>query len=95
MKESAVFLNVARGPIVDTEALIEALKQKKIQAAALDVFETEPLPAESPLWDIDNLYMSPHKAGMGDSWTYFIGQLIIRNIEKYNSGKELENIIRL
>lgn len=95
MKSSAIFLNVARGPIVDTEALIDALRQKKIRAAALDVFETEPLPADSPLWDIDNLYMSPHKAGMGDSWTYFIGQLIMRNIDAYNEGREPENKIRL
>lgn len=95
MKTSAIFLNVARGPIVDTQALVEALQEKKIQAAALDVFETEPLPADSPLWELENLYMSPHKAGMGDSWTYFIGQLIMRNIDHFNKSEQLENIILL
>jgi phosphoglycerate dehydrogenase-like enzyme len=95
MKDSAIFLNVARGPIVDTAALIEALQEKKIQAAALDVFEEEPLPEKNPLWEIENLYISPHKAGMGDSWTHFIGQLIMRNIDACNEKKPLENLISL
>lgn len=95
MKDSAVLINVARGPLVDTEALICALKEKKIKAAAVDVYETEPLPKESPLWEIDNLFMSSHKAGMGDTWKGFIGALIMRNMDNYLQGAELENVIRL
>lgn len=95
MKNSAVLINVARGPLVDTEALINALKEKKIKAAALDVYETEPLPEDSPLWELENLFMSSHKAGMGDTWKGFIGALIMRNMDNYLQGRELENVIRL
>lgn len=95
MKNSAILINIARGPLVDTEALIKALEQKKIRAAALDVFEQEPLPTESPLWEVENLYMSSHKAGMGDSWKGFIGELIMRNIDNYRAGREPENVIKL
>lgn len=95
MKDSAVLINVARGPLVDTEALIDALNNNKIKAAAIDVYEVEPLPADSPLWDIDNLFMSSHKAGMGDTWKGFIGALIMRNIDNYLGNKPLENVIPL
>lgn len=95
MKPSAVLINVARGPLVETEALIKALKQGRIRGAALDVFEQEPLPPTSPLWDVENLYISPHKAGMGDSWKGFIGELIMRNIDNYQSGRTPENVINL
>ena len=95
MKSTAVLINVARGPLVDTEALIEALKEKKIKAAAVDVYETEPLPSDSPLWEIENLFMSSHKAGMGDTWKEFIGDLIMRNMDHYLQDEELENVIRL
>ena len=95
MKESAVLINVARGPLVDTEALIHALRSGMIRAAAVDVYESEPLPPTSPLWEIDNLFMSSHKAGMGDTWKGFIGALIMRNIDNYKEGRTLENIIPL
>lgn len=95
MKPSAVLINVARGGLVDTEALIRALKNREIKAAALDVFEQEPLPADSPLWEIDNLFISSHKAGMGDSWKGFIGDLIMRNIDHFKAQESPENLIRL
>lgn len=95
MKKSAVFINVARGAIVDEDALYRALRDKKIAGAACDVFEIEPLPSDSPLWDLDNIFITSHKAGMGDTWTSFIGELIVRNIGHYRSGEPLENIIDL
>lgn len=95
MKNTAVLINVARGPLVDTDALLEALSQKKISGAALDVFETEPLLEDSPLWNEDNVFLSSHKAGMGDSWKKFIGNLIMRNIDNYLEGRTLENKIPL
>ena len=95
MKDSAVLVNIARGPLVDTKALIQALENGSIRAAALDVFEQEPLPADSPLWNVENLYMSSHKAGMGDSWKMFIGELIMRNIDFHKDGIEPENVIKL
>lgn len=93
MKANTVFINVARGPIVEQKALINALKNGTIKAAAIDVFDTEPLPKESELWDCPNLFISSHKAGMGDSWKRFIGDLILRNIEHYKDEEPLENKI--
>ncbi len=64
MKPGAVLINVARGPIVDTDALIAALKSSRIAGAALDVFDTQPLPATSPLWAMNNVILTPHMAGI-------------------------------
>lgn len=64
MKPAAVLINVARGPIVDTAALITALQSGRIAGAALDVFETQPLPAKSPLWSLQNVILTPHMAGI-------------------------------
>jgi len=63
MKPTAYLINTARGPIVDEEALVQALKEKRIAGAALDVFTQEPLPMDSPLRDLDNVYLYPHLAG--------------------------------
>lgn len=60
VKPGAVFINLGRGPVVDDAALIQALKTRQLRGAALDVFSQEPLPADSPYWDLDNLLISPH-----------------------------------
>ena len=62
MKPSAVFVNVGRGKTVDEGAMVEALREKRIRGAALDVAHTEPLPADSLLWGLDNLVLTPHCA---------------------------------
>ena len=95
MKKNSILINVARGAIVDEEALYRALRGGKIAGAACDVFEHEPLPEESPLWDLDNIFITSHKAGMGDTWTAFIGELITRNIERWRRGEPLENAVNL
>lgn len=64
MKQTATFINVGRGASVDTKALTSALQRRLIAYAALDVFEEEPLPLSSPLWDLDNILITPHIAGM-------------------------------
>jgi D-3-phosphoglycerate dehydrogenase / 2-oxoglutarate reductase len=64
MKPTAILINVSRGPIVDTDALITALQTRSIAGAALDVFDTQPLPATSPLWALDNVILTPHMAGI-------------------------------
>lgn len=66
MKPTACFINAARGALVDEPALIEALQNGKIAAAALDVFETEPLPPDSPLWTMEDVLLSPHNSYVGD-----------------------------
>ena len=66
MKDGAVFVNISRGGIVDTPALIDALQSGKLSGAAVDVFEEEPLPPDSPLWDIENLILTPHSSFAGD-----------------------------
>ena len=95
MKPTAMLINVARGPIVDGDALYRALKSGTIAWAACDVFEKEPLPCDSPLWELDNIFITSHKAGMGDTWTYFIGRLIESNIRRFKAGETLENVIKL
>ncbi len=91
MKKEAIFVNIARGPIVVEDDLITALKNNEIQAAALDVFEVEPLPEKSQLWDLDNVFITSHKAGTGDSWIKRIKKLYEDNLELYRNGKPLIN----
>lgn len=95
MKPTAMFINVSRGPIVDEAALYRALTEGKIAWAACDVFVREPLPQDSPLWELDNLFISSHKAGMGETWTRLIGDLMERNILHFMAGEPLENVIDL
>jgi phosphoglycerate dehydrogenase-like enzyme len=82
-KPNCVFINVGRGPIVDEDALIAALQAKQLKGAALDVFAIEPLPISSPLWDMDNVLMSPHNMDQTDTFllestTFFVDEQIPR-----------------
>ncbi|MFB6221756.1 MAG: D-2-hydroxyacid dehydrogenase [Halolamina sp.] len=74
----AVLVNIARGAVVDEAALVRALQSKRIRGAALDVFETEPLPADSPLWNLSNVLLTPHMAGStpkkAERWADIIGE---------------------
>ena len=95
MKPSAIVINVGRGPVVDEEALIRALQEKQIGGAALDVFENEPLPAESPLWDMQNVLISPHCTDRTrePDWLDLSMQLFVENFQRYMEGRELLNVI--
>lgn len=92
MKPSGVFINVGRGKCVDEEALVEALQARRIRGAALDVFFTEPLPADSPLWDLDNVLMSPHNADRTKEFQFESLQLFVDNVNRFVSGEPIKNI---
>ncbi|MBR6348982.1 MAG: D-2-hydroxyacid dehydrogenase [Lachnospiraceae bacterium] len=93
MKPEALFINCGRGSCVDTEALIEALKNGVIAGAALDVFEEEPLPEDSPLWDIENVMLTAHYAGDSVYSMQRATQIFIDNMELYLKGQKLQNQI--
>ncbi len=87
------FVNVGRGSTVDEAALVDALREGRIAAAALDVFEEEPLPAESPLWDMPNVLVTPHVAGDAAGWREAVVELFVENLERYLTGNPLRNVV--
>lgn len=93
MNPLARFLNVGRGSTVDEAALIEALQTGKIAGAGLDVFEEEPLPQDSPLWEMSNVIVSPHMAGDAAGWREAVVELFVRNLERYLTGRPLLNVV--
>jgi D-2-hydroxyacid dehydrogenase (NADP+) len=95
MKPGAYFIDVGRGETVDEDALIEALTGGKIAGAGLDVFATEPLPAESPIWDLPNVFFSPHIGGLFEEYQQMAMPLIISNFSAYLSGHtdQMTNVI--
>jgi phosphoglycerate dehydrogenase-like enzyme len=93
MKPSAVFINVGRGATVDEEALVEALQTNRIRGAALDVFETEPLPHAHPLWQLDNVLISPHTADRTADSHLRAMQFFLENLRRFRAGESLENVV--
>lgn len=89
MKKEACLINVGRGPLLDNAALVEALRRKRIGGAALDVFDQEPLPQESPLWDLENLLITPHSAAITEKLWGRHYELIKENLRRYLAGEEL------
>jgi phosphoglycerate dehydrogenase-like enzyme len=89
MRDGAIFVNVGRGGVVDEEALIEALRTRRLRGAALDVFATEPLPGSSPLWDLDNVLVSPHTAALSYRENERVVELFAENLRRYLAGEEL------
>lgn len=89
----AYFLNIGRGPVVDEPALIECLRAGAIKGAALDVTVEEPLPDESPLWDMPNVLLLPHIASYTDKQSYRAGELLIENLKRVLDGKEPFNLV--
>lgn len=91
MKPTAHLINVGRGQLVDESALIEALRDGQIAAASLDVFETEPLPADNPLWNMDNVHVSAHMSGDVVGWRDELADLFLKNLQRYAAGEPLAN----
>ncbi|MGW4907999.1 D-2-hydroxyacid dehydrogenase [Streptomyces sp. NPDC004270] len=93
MQPSACFINVGRGQLVDEDALVRALTRRWIAAAALDVFTTEPLPADSPLWDVPGLIVSPHMSGDTIGWRDELGTQFVELYERWAAGRSLLNVV--
>jgi phosphoglycerate dehydrogenase-like enzyme len=94
MKPTAFFINVGRGSSVVTEALVAALRERRIAGAGLDVFDQEPLPAGHPLWSLDNVILTPHTAGHTDRLKERVADLFAANLEIYLRG-ETDRLINL
>ncbi len=93
MKPSAYLVNIARGAIVDEAALVRALREGWIGGAGLDVFEQEPLPADSPLWKLENALISPHVAGFTPHYDKRAAELFAQNLQRYLAGEPLLNLV--
>jgi phosphoglycerate dehydrogenase-like enzyme len=91
MKPGAYLINIARGAIVRQQELIAALRAGTIAGAALDVFETEPLPEDSPLWEMENVIVTPHSAGGFEGFGAAVVDLFLENVGRWVAGRELLN----
>jgi len=93
MKPSAVFINVSRGDTVDEAALIRALERQAIAGAVLDVFHTEPLPKDSPLWSMPNVLITPHNSALTQDAFKKSAEILCENIRRFRKGEPLVNLI--
>ena len=91
MDDDAYLINVARGPVVDQDALVAALENDELAGAALDVFEEEPLPADSPLWDFEDVIVTPHCAAFDRDYYHDVAGLVRENLDRIGRGEELHN----
>ena len=93
MKPTAHLINVGRGELVQTEALVGALTSRSIAGAALDVVHPEPLPAEHPLWSMENVILTPHMSGDSEDYLDDLGKLFVENLKRFSRGEPLQNIV--
>ena len=93
LKPTAWVINIARGPIVDEAALVAALAEKRIGGAALDVFDTEPLPETSPLWSLDNAIITPHISNSSPRLRARSLALVTENVRRFKAGEPLLNLV--
>jgi phosphoglycerate dehydrogenase-like enzyme len=93
MRPGSILVNIARGKIIEESALIDALQNGPLGYAALDVFAVEPLPADSPLFELRNLFMTPHISGNFPAYTRRVNEMFLQNLECYVSGQPLSNVI--
>lgn len=93
MKNSAYLINTSRGKIIDEKALIDALENKRIAGAGLDVFEEEPLNPNSRLYDLENVIITPHVAGTMVDYFQKVAQIFKENLKRYMSGKKMLNLV--
>ena len=96
MKPSGFLINLARGPVVDEQALVRRLRDGNVAGAGLDVFENEPLPADNPLWDMPNVIITPRIGGQSDVYGEQVLPLVVHNLHCFAQGRlnEMKNIVR-
>jgi phosphoglycerate dehydrogenase-like enzyme len=93
-KPGAYLVNVGRGRVVDEAALVEALRSGRLSGAALDVFEKEPLPEDSPLWEFENVIISPHSTDLvPETINLRQAELFAENLRRYLAGEDLINVL--
>jgi phosphoglycerate dehydrogenase-like enzyme len=93
MKRGSYIVNIGRGPVIKEEDLITVLEEGHIAGAGLDVFETEPLPESSPLWDLENVILTPHYSGLTPRYQERLWEIFLDNLERYNRGERLRNVV--
>ena len=97
MKKTAIVINIARGPVVDQAALTERLLDGRLGGAGLDVFETEPLPVDNPLWRLPNVIVTPRIGGMSDTYAEQIHPLVVHNLRAFAAGRldDMRNVTKV
>jgi phosphoglycerate dehydrogenase-like enzyme len=93
MKPDAVLINVGRGPVIQEAALVKALSEKRIKGAALDVFDTEPLPEGHPFYKLENVLLSPHCADHTPDWMDQAMRFFLTQFERFRNGEPLRNVV--
>jgi len=95
LKPTSFLINVARGTLIDEPALVAALQRRSFAGAALDVAENEPLPPDSPLWSLDNVFITPHISAVSEYLWDRQTELLLDNLDRWFSGRELLNQVDL
>jgi phosphoglycerate dehydrogenase-like enzyme len=93
LKPGAILVNMARGGIVDEDALADALRSGRLRGAVLDVFAREPLPPESPLWGLDNVILTPHVSSVFEGWELEAARRFSDNLARWRAGEPLHNVV--
>ena len=91
MRDDARLINVARGAVVDESALVEALESGEVAGAALDAFVEEPLPTDSPLWELEEVIVTPHRGAMTRTYHEDVAELVGENVRRLDAGEEMTN----
>ncbi len=93
MKDGSIIVNTARGGVVDTDALVRAIESGKLRGAGLDTLEVEPIPADSPVFDLDRVLLSPHAAYYSEESYYELKRRVVQNVIDVLKGRECKNIV--
>jgi phosphoglycerate dehydrogenase-like enzyme len=93
MRPGARLVNIGRGPVIDHDALLEALRSGHVGAAALDVFDDEPLPSDHPFWEMDQVIVSPHMSGDIVGWVEALGSQFLANLDRWRAGEPLLHVV--